>query len=48
MKISAEIKKVPGLFLWNRLKEAAAITDRDGWQKSCDFAGNSILKINLY
>lgn len=24
-----------GLFLWDRLKEAAVITDRDGWQKSC-------------
>lgn len=29
------IHSQPGLFLWDRLKEAAVITDRDGWKKSC-------------
>lgn len=31
----------PKPFLWDQLKEAAVITDSDGWLKICDFVGNS-------
>lgn len=35
------IHSQPKPFLWDRLKEAAMIADSDGWQKLCDFVGNS-------
>lgn len=31
----------PKPFLWDQLKEAAVKEDCDGWQKICDFVGNS-------
>lgn len=31
----------PGPFLWDRLKDAAIREDRGGWEKICDFVGNS-------
>ena len=31
-----------GSFLWDQLKEASVLSDRNGWQKLCEFVGHNI------
>ena len=40
--IKKYVNSKSGSFLWDQLKEASVLSDRNGWQKLCEFVGHNI------